>query len=149
MRLSLPFDSQRANDLRLAGFHVVLGDAEAIFFVHGKHELNELFIRNAGAEFPIDHVAGGFGKRLIVNGVDGSMERFDVEETILHMRGVVFQPLINAAACAGWFSKLTAAGDVFLLNSGHCRLNELVVIGQAREGGGVRLTSGGAKNFML
>lgn len=47
-----------------------------------KNEFDEFFIRDTGAEFAIDHVAGSFGQRLVIDGINGGMERFDVEETV-------------------------------------------------------------------
>src|ERR1022692_671095 len=77
------------------------------------------------------------------------MERLDVEQAVLHMGGVILEPLIDATARAGGFAELAAGGDVFGLDATDGFLNERMVIGQARERGCGRFASGGAQYFVL
>jgi len=77
------------------------------------------------------------------------MERLDVEEGVLDVRGVVLEPLIDAAAGAGGFAKLTAGGLVLGLNASDGIGDERVMAGKTRERGRGWLAGGGAKDFML
>ena len=80
---------ERANDLGFAGFHIVLRDAEPVFLLEREDKGNELFVAYAGAEFPIEQIAGGLGQRRLVDFVNCLMQRFDIEQAVFHMGGVV------------------------------------------------------------
>ena len=146
---SILADAERADDFGFAGIGFFEPDAEAVFLVEGKDKFDKFFGADSSAEFAVEQVAGGFGERRIVDGVNGLVERFDVEQGVLHVRGVVLEALIDTATGAGRFAKLAAGGDVFLLDAGNGLRNERVVIGQARKRGCGRFAGGGAKNLML
>ena len=121
-------DAEGADDFRFAGFDVVLRDAEAVFLVEGEDEFDELFVADPGAEFAVEQVACGLGEGRFVDGVNGLMERLDVEQGVLHLGGVVLEPLIDAAAGAGGFAELAAGGDMFGLDARDGFLDERVVM---------------------
>src|ERR1039458_10065159 len=77
------------------------------------------------------------------------MEGLDVEKAVLHLGGIVLEPLIGAAARAGRFAELAASCDLLGLDAADGFLNERVVVGLARERGRVRLARGGAQNLVL
>ena len=66
------------------------------------------------------------------------MERLDVEEAVLHLGGIVFEPLIDAAAGTGGLAELAAGGDLLGLEAAHRFLDKGVVVGQVREGGQIQ-----------
>ncbi len=73
-------NSEGADDFGFAGFHVVLRDAEAVFLVEREDEFGELVVINAGLHLAVEQVAGSLGERCFVDGINGLMERLDVEE---------------------------------------------------------------------
>src|ERR1035438_2533168 len=110
---------------------------------------NELFITDANAEFAVEQITSGLGQRRLVNSVNRLMERFDVEQAVLHISGVILEPLIDAPARAGGFAELATGGDLFGLDAADGFFNERMVIGQARKRGCGRLASGSAQDFVL
>ena len=79
-------DPKGADDFWLAGFDVILRDAEAVFLVERENQRDKLFIADTGAEFAIEQVASSLGQRRLVNFVNGLMERFDVEQGVMNSR---------------------------------------------------------------
>jgi hypothetical protein len=66
--------------------------------VEGEDEVGEFFVGDAGAEFVAEEVAGGFGERGGVEGVNGLVQGLGVEEGVFDFRGVVLEALVGAAA---------------------------------------------------
>ena len=77
------------------------------------------------------------------------MERFDVEQSVLHLSGVILEALIDATARAGRFAKLAASGDLFGLDAADGSLYQRMVIGQSRQCRCGRFARGGPQNFVL
>src|SRR5208283_5409061 len=82
-------DAKRANDFWFAGFDILLRDAEPVLLVERENDGDELFITDAGADLSVEQITSSLGQRRFVNFVDGIMERFDVEQTVLHMGGII------------------------------------------------------------
>ncbi len=78
---------------------------------------DEFFVADASAEFAVEQVASGFGEWRFVDFVNCMMEGLDVEEAVLHLGGVVLEPLIDAAARAGGLAELAAGGDLLGLDA--------------------------------
>ena len=76
-------DSEGADDFGFVGLHIVLRDAEAVLLVEGDDKFDEFSDINAGLHLTVEDGAGGLGELGIVDGVDGLMQRFDVEEAVL------------------------------------------------------------------
>ena len=142
-------NAEGADDFRFAGFDIVLRDADAVFLLEREDKFDELLHFNTRFHFAVQEVAGGHGKRGFVDGINGLMKWLDVEEGVFHLRGLVLEAFVNAAAGAGGFAKLAAGGGVFLLNPRDGLLHERVMRAETRERGCGGFAGGGAEDFML
>jgi hypothetical protein len=97
-------DSEGANNPWFAGLDIVLGHAQTVFLVEREDQIDERFDISAGLHLAVEEVTGGLGQRCFIDGINGLMERLDVEETALHLVGVVLEPFVCAPAGAGGFA---------------------------------------------
>ena len=72
-------NTKGTDDLGFAGLDIVLGHAQAVFLVERENELGELSVLNPGLHLAVEQVAGRLSKWCFVDGINGLMERFDVE----------------------------------------------------------------------
>jgi len=60
-----------------------------------EHKLHKLFVINARLHLPVKEIAGRLGERRFVNSINGLMKRLGIEERVLHLRGIIFETLID------------------------------------------------------